>query len=50
MVKGFGVVVEVEGEGTLIWKIEDDDGVIHPIKKERVIYLPEAPSYFLTPQ
>ena len=32
MVKGFGGVVQVMGEGTILWKIEDDDGVVHTIK------------------
>ena len=27
MVKGFGGVVEVRGEGKIVWKIEDDDGI-----------------------
>ena len=50
MVKGFGGVVEVKGEGTIVWKIEDDNVVIHPIKIKKSLYVPEAPSYLYTPQ
>ena len=50
MVKGFGVLVQVKGEGTLMWKIEDDDGVIHPINIKKALYVPESPSCLLYPQ
>ena len=50
MVKGFGVLVQVKGEGTLMWKIEDDDGVIHPINIKKALYVPESPSCLLSPQ
>ena len=42
MVKVFGVMVQVKGEGTFIWKIEDGDGIIHPIKTKKTIYVPEV--------
>ena len=50
MVKGFGLMVQVKGEGTLIWKIEDGDGIIHPIKTKKAIYVPEEPSCLIAPQ
>ena len=50
MVKGFGLMVQVKGEGTLIWKIEDGDGIIHPIKTKKSIYVPEEPSCLIAPQ
>ena len=50
MFKGFGGVVKVKGEGTLVWKIEDDDGGIHTIKIKSSLYIPEVTSCFLAPQ
>ena len=42
MVKYFGVVVKFKGEGILIWKIEYNDRVVHPIKIKKSLYVPEA--------
>ena len=40
MVKYFGGIVEARGEGGIIWKIEDDDGVIQTTRSIRhCIYL-----------
>ena len=50
MVKGFGGMVQVKGEVTIIWKIEDDDGVIHTIYIKKTLCLHEASSYLLAPQ
>ena len=50
MVKCFRGVVEVKREGTIMWKIEDDYGVIHTIKIKKPLYVPEAPSCLLAPQ
>ena len=50
MVKGFGGLVEVKGEVTLVWKIEDDNVFIPTIKIKKSLYVPEAPSYLFTPQ
>ena len=50
MVKRFGGVIQVKGEGTIVLKIEDDDGIVHPIKIKKALYAPEALSCFLAPQ
>ena len=50
MVKGFGVVVQVKGEGGIFLKIEDDDGIVHPITIKKSLYVYESPSYLLAPQ
>ena len=42
MVKGFGGVVQVMGDGTILWKIEDDDGVVHTINIKKALYVLEA--------
>jgi hypothetical protein len=36
-----GRVIPVKGRGTVKWKIEDDDGVIHEIKIKNALYVPE---------
>ena len=50
IVKGFGVMIQFKGEGTIVWKIKYDDGIVHPIKIKKVLYIPEAPSCLLAPQ
>ena len=40
----------INGEGTFFCKIEDDDGIVHPIKTKKALYIPEAPSCLLAPQ
>ena len=40
----------MKGEGTIVWKIEDDDGIMHSIKIKKALYVPEAPSFLLAPQ
>ena len=42
--KGFGGMTQVKAEGMIVWKIEDDDGIVHPIKINKALYIPEAPS------
>ena len=37
MVKGVGGMEQVKGEGTIIWKIEYDDGVIHHINIKKAL-------------
>ena len=40
MVKGFGEVFQVKGDGKILWKIEDDDGVVHPINIKKALNIP----------
>ena len=30
--------------------IEDDDGIVHPIKIKKAIYVPDTPSFLIDPQ
>ena len=48
--KDFGVMIQVKGERTIIWKIEDDDGIINPIKIKKALYVTEAPSCLIAQQ
>ena len=50
MVKDFGGVVQVKGEGTIMWKIENDDWVVHTINIIKALYVPESPSCLISPQ
>ena len=50
MIKSFGGMIQVKGEGTIVWKIEDDDGIVHPNKTKKVLYALEAPSCLLAPK
>ena len=50
MVENFGGLVQVRGEGAIVWKIEDDDGIVHPIKIKKAPYVPEALECLLAPQ
>ena len=50
MVKGFGGVIQVKGEGEIVWKIEDDDRIVHPIKTKKALCVTEALSCLLAPQ
>ena len=40
----------MKGEGTILCKIEDDNGVVHPINIKKELYVPVDPSYLLNPQ
>ena len=40
---GVGGKVPVEGIGTLIWKIEDDLGIVHQVKVNDAYYCSQAP-------
>ena len=42
MVNAFGGMIQVKGGGTIVWKIEDDDVIVHPVKIKEAIYEPEA--------
>ena len=50
MIKGFGEVVQVKGGGTILWKIEDVYGLVHPIKTKKALYVPDASSCMLASQ
>ena len=50
LVKGFGGVVQLKGEGTIVLRIEDDDRIVHPIKTKKALYVHEAMSYLLSQQ
>ena len=50
MIKSFGGMIQVKGEGTIVWKIEDDDIIVHPNKTKKALYAPEAPSCLLAPK
>ena len=43
-------MVQVKVEGTLLWEIEDDDGVVHPINIKKALYVPKVLSCLLAPQ
>ena len=47
---GVGGKVPVEGIGTLIWKIEDDLGIVHQVKVNDAYYCSQAPLRLLCPQ
>ena len=34
-INSLGGILEIKGDGNIIWKIEDDDGVIHTIRSRR---------------
>ena len=39
-----------DSEGTILWKIEDEDGVVHPINIKKTLYIPEDLACLLAPQ
>jgi hypothetical protein len=45
-----GRVIPVKGRGTVKWKLEDDDGVVHKIKIKNALYVPEMQMCLLCPQ
>ena len=47
MVKGFRGMIQVKVEGKIIWKMEDGDGIIYPIKTKKALYAPESLSCLL---
>jgi len=42
--------LEVKGEGTIQWKIEDNNGQVHSHQIKRALYVPELPFCLLSPQ
>ena len=49
-VKDFGGMIQVKSEVMIIRKIEDDDGIIYPIKTKKELYVPESPPCLISPQ
>ena len=43
VVKGYGGLIKVRGEGTIKYKIEDSNGKIYSVIIKNVKYGPEAP-------
>ena len=37
MVKGFGGMIQVKGGDRIVWKIEDEYGIVHPIKIKKAL-------------
>jgi hypothetical protein len=42
--------LEVKGEGTIKWRIADDDGRVHSHIIHNALYVPDIPAYLLSPQ
>ena len=40
----------MKGEGAIVCEIEDDDGIVHPIKIKKALYVPEATSFLIASQ
>ena len=50
-IRGIGNhMLEVKGEGTVQWPVEDDNGYKHNLRIDNVLYVPEAPICLLSPQ
>ena len=50
-IRGIGKeMLPVAGEGTVLWKWEDDDGNVHQHYIDGVLYVPAAPFCLLSPQ
>jgi hypothetical protein len=45
-----GEAAPIKGKGTIKWRIEDDDGVIHTIKLKNSLYVPAFTHCLLCPQ
>jgi hypothetical protein len=45
-----GELLQVKGEGTLVWHIEDDSGRTHKITIKESLHVPKAPICLLSPQ
>jgi len=43
-------LLQVKGEGTVLWKWEDDNGNVHNHYIDGVLYVPDAPFCLLSPQ
>ena len=44
------IPLEVKGEGTIQWKIEDDNGQVHSHQIRKALYVPALPFCLLSPQ
>ena len=42
--------MEVKGRGTVTWKLEDYDVVVHKVKIRETLYVPKLDSFLLSPQ
>lgn len=50
-VKGIGnKMLQVKGVGTISWKIEDDQGMVHKIHIKGSLYVPDLPICLWSPQ
>ena len=49
-VKGIAGSAEATYRGTVKWKIEDDDNMVHPFTIPNMYYIPNAPTRILSPQ
>ena len=49
-VGGIAGGLEIKGEGTFVFKLEDDDGKLHTIRIPNSLYLPRLPVSLLSPQ
>ena len=45
-----GGSMEVKGRGTVTWKLDDDDGVVHNINIKDTLYVPKLDRCLLSPQ
>ena len=50
MVVGAGGNLKVKGEGTIVWKIQDDDGSQHDLTIKDCLYVPDLQICLLSPQ
>ena len=42
-IKDISGKITIKGQGTFIWKIEDDEGRVHTLEINGVLYIPESP-------
>ena len=42
--------MDIKGTGTVTWKLEDDDGVVHKIRIKNTLYVPNLDHCLLSPQ
>ena len=50
VLNGIAGSLKVQGIGTIIWKIRDDNGKIHEIKIKECLYIPQAKTRLFSPQ